>query len=663
MPELNPNQKEAVRTVNGRVLVLAGAGSGKTRVIVQRIAHLIQECGVQPQSILGLTFTNKAAAEMRHRVEALIGSQQAKGVTLSTFHSFCMQVLRKEIERLGYTKDFSLYDERDLNRIITQIARDLLGHEGELPSLAPTLAALSQASNKGFSPDEAAKGTWHDKFSKDLYIRLQSTLRAYNAVSFDHLITLAIRLFEDHPDVLERYQDRFRYIMIDEYQDTNPAQFRLAELLSRKYQNLCVVGDDDQSIYGWRGADVKNILNFKADSLIKLEQNYRSTSVILDAANAVIGHNKNRHQKQLWSSDKQAELIEVFHAPTDAEEASAVIQRLIHFRETKGLKWKDMAILYRSNALSRAFEMALMQAPWQAKDGHWNRGIPYEVFGGLEFTERSEIKDLLAYLRTIANPLDQEALLRILNVPRRGISDSLLDELTQANRSADIPLWQVITDIASGKRPLENHPKGLVGIRNFVDLMEKSRRRFNEGRLHEGLTWLLQEINYKKAIEDDVKSDKMRDFKWENVQECVNALSQYEDDLEKEGQGDEASLQHFVANTALAKQSFATHAKNSQEDKVQMMTLHSAKGLEFPAVFIVGLEDHILPHEKGAVETGIEEERRLFYVGITRARKYLTLSMARSRLRMGKAHPTNPSRFLFEIPKELLKVGQYKFIT
>ncbi|MDE3045199.1 MAG: UvrD-helicase domain-containing protein [Verrucomicrobiota bacterium] len=647
---LNPNQELAVRTVKGRVLILAGAGSGKTRVITHRIAHLIQTLGESPQSILGLTFTNKAAAEMRHRVESLIGPTLAKGVTLSTFHSFCMQVLRREIDKLGYTKEFSLYDERDIHRLVTHIARDLLGHEGELPSLGPTIASMQKASA------QADGGTWRDPFSKDLYKRLQSTLRAHNAVSFDHLITLTIRLFEEHPDVLARYQDRYRYLMIDEYQDTNPAQFRLAELLASKYQNLCVVGDDDQSIYGWRGAEVKNILQFKADTVIKLEQNYRSTSIILDAANAVISRNENRYKKNLWSGDKTLELIEVFHAPTDAEEAESVAQRLIHFRETKGLKWKQMAILYRSNSLSRAFELALMQAPWQQND-HWMRGIPYEVFGGLEFSERSEIKDLLAYLRVIANPLDQEALLRILNVPRRGISDDLLDKLTQENRSANLPLWNLLQQIASGEKPLDGHPKGLAGIRHFADLIAKAQRRFASGPLSEGLTWLIQEINYKKAIEEEVKSEKMREFKWENVQECVNALAQYEQDTP------DPSLSDFVATTALAAQTYTSAARPSNDDKVQLMTLHSAKGLEFPAVFIAGLEDNILPHEKGAAETGIEEERRLFYVGITRAQKYLSLSMARSRLRMGKAQPTNPSRFLFEIPKELYKVTSHKFIT
>lgn len=647
---LNEAQQKAVRSTDGRLLVLAGAGSGKTRVIVHRIAHLIREKSVSPQAILGLTFTNKAAAEMRERVQSLIGADNARLVTLATFHSFCMQLLRKEIGKLGFTRDFSLYDERDLERIIGQLAREMLGHERELPSLAPTRAALNEAANRGGAADGPS---WHDQFTKDLYERLQSTLRAYNAVSFDNLINLTIRLFEEHPEVLDRYQERFRYLMIDEYQDTNPAQFRLAELLSAKFGNLCVVGDDDQSIYGWRGAEVSHILHFKAAQTIKLEQNYRSTPLILDAANAVIAHNQNRHDKKLWSSASPGEPIEVFNAPTEIEEAAGVVARILRFREKEGLKWRDMAILYRSNALSRQFELALMQASWQ-KDGHWVRGIPYEVFGGLEFSERSEIKDLLAYLRVIANEKDEEALLRIINIPRRGVSDPFLDELTQINRSAKVPLWNILEDVSMNKREFRSHPRGVSGVRSFVTLIETARRRFHTSSLAESLVWLLEEIQYKKAIEEEVKSEKMRLFKWENVQECVNAVAQYEQETQ------EPSIMDFIANTALGKPVFPSELKKTHEDKVQLMTLHSAKGLEFPACFIAGLEDHILPHEKSREAMGIEEERRLFYVGITRARVFLTLSMARSRMRMGKTQPTHPSRFLFEIPKHLLKATSHK---
>lgn len=642
---LNREQQRAVETVEGRVLVLAGAGTGKTRVIVHRIAHLIQKCHVTPESILGLTFTNKAAAEMRERVAALIGKEAGERVTLSTFHSFCMHLLRREIDLLGYTRHFSLYDEGDLDRLVKQIAREMLGCTGELPSLGATKAALAEASYRGGSHE---RYTWHDKFSQELYGRLQSTLRAHNAVSFDHLISLTIQLFEKDAAVLEKYQERYRYLMIDEYQDTNPAQFRLAELLSSKYGNLCVVGDDDQSIYGWRGAEVSNILQFQRSCTVKLEQNYRSTPAILDAANGVIQHNKNRHDKRLWSEGERGELVEIFHAPSEAEEAQAVIARILHYKQELRLRWKDFAILYRSNALSRQFEVALLNASWQ-KEGQWVRAIPYEVFGGLEFSERSEIKDILSYLRALANPLDQEALLRILNVPRRGISDQFLDALTQKQREEKLSLWQMLEEIGQEKRPFPNHPRGVAGVRSFVSLMQKAKRRFEEGKLGEGLAWFLEEIQYKKAIEEEVKSDKMRTFKWENAAEFINTLTQFEETVPPE----DATLQQFVSQTALGKPQFAS--SDSLKDQVQLMTLHSAKGLEFPICFIVGLEDHILPHAKSLKQTGIEEERRLFYVGITRARKKLVLSMARSRMQMGKVEPTTPSRFLYEIPKHTLK--------
>ena len=648
---LNPEQDKAVRTIEGRVLILAGAGSGKTRVIVHRIAHLIS-LGNNPLSILGLTFTNKAAAEMRQRTAKLVGAEAAHQVTLSTFHSFCMQVLRREIQHLGYTQDFSLYDERDMQRLIGQMAHEMLGHEGELPSLKPTYEALSLASQKALKPDtEETAGNWHDSFSKDLYAKLQTTLRTYNAVNFDSLITLTIQLFEEFPEVLSHYQDRYRFLMIDEYQDTNPAQMQLAQLLSARHHNLCVVGDDDQSIYGWRGAEIKNILDFKADTTITLEQNYRSTPTILSAANAVIQHNKNRHPKKLWSSVPGAQPIEIFNAETDAIETQAVIGRILHLHETKNLRWRDMAILYRSNALSRQFELALMGTSWQ-REGQWVRGIPYEIFGGLEFSQRSEIKDLLAYLRLIANPKDTEALLRIINVPRRGISSTFLDEVTKHNRSTNILLWDVLEQIASNSFSIGT-PRAQNAVRTFVNLIHKYQHLFQEKSLSETLSAFVEEIQYKRAIEDEVKSESMRQYKWENTQECISALAQYEQDTPSG-----ASLQDFIANTSLSSQPFEEKSRKTNQDKLQLMTLHSAKGLEFPAVFIVGLEDHLLPHEKSVQQTGIEEERRLFYVGITRAQQYLTLSMARSRMRAGKYSPTNPSRFLFEIPKELLQVNR-----
>lgn len=663
---LNPEQQKAVLAANGRVLILAGAGSGKTSVLAYRIAHMLQNLDIPPEAILGLTFTNKAAQEMRERVGKIVSPKLAKMVTLSTFHSFCMQILRKEIQRLGYTSNFTLYDEKDTRRLSQQLARHLLEHEGELPSLEKTLGKISYAKSRGLSFEEIAKekADWHDPFSADLYSRLKTCMRAYNAVDFDSLLSLTVQLFEEHPDVLARYQERYRYIMIDEYQDTNPIQYRLAKLISNTHNNLCVVGDDDQSIYGWRGAEIKNILQFDSETVVKLEQNYRSTPLILKAANAVIANNSQRHAKQLYSSAEEGDPITLFHAPTDLEEAQSVVQRMIKLKKEKNIPWKEMAVLYRSNILSRAFETALMQAVWE-KNGQWIRGIPFEVFGGTEFFERAEIKDLIAFLRVIANPLDQEALLRIINVPRRGISDHSLDLLTQMNRKRNVPLWQVLEEIASPlSTELKNDltDKGINGIRAFVNLIKISQQKFSERPLNTAFAWLIDEIDYKKAIIDDVKSEKMRDFKWENVAHCIDAMGIYEEELISSGQEEEISLTHFLSTSLLDQDRMIDRSKAQKEDKVNLMTFHSAKGLEFTSCYLVGLEDQIIPHEKSLLETGLEEERRLMYVAMTRAKKYLTLSMARNRKKMGKDIAANPSRFLFEIPKECLRITSWQTI-
>ncbi len=656
---LNPSQKKAVLATEGRVLILAGAGSGKTSVLAYRIAHLVRHLRVAPESILGLTFTNKAAGEMRERVGRIIDRLEAKKVTLSTFHSFCLKILRKEIHRLGYTANFTLYDEKDIRRLTTQLARHMLEHEGELPSLEQTMGRISFAKSRGMSYAEVVqeKPTWHDTFSSDLFDRLKSCMRAYNAVDFDSLLSLTVELFEKHPDVLRKYQEQYRYIMIDEYQDTNPVQYRLAQLLSERYGNLCVVGDDDQSIYGWRGAEIKNILQFESATVIKLEQNYRSTPTILSAANALIAHNTARHNKQLWSDTTTGEPITLFHAPGELEEAQSVVQRMIRLHKERKIPWGEMAILYRSNILSRAFEMVLMQAVWE-RDGKWVRGIPYEIFGGTEFLERAEIKDLLAYLRVIANPLDQEALLRIINWPRRGISDQTLDKLTGINREKHIPLWELLQN--------EEMWKGLVtdkaahAIRHFVQLLQTAQEKFRTPPFTPNFNWLIETIDYKRAIADDVKSEKMREFKWENVEQCVDVMALYEEQASQEGTA--ISLADFLATSLLDQEKTPERDRKKRDDRVSLMTFHSAKGLEFTACFLVGLEDHLLPHEKSLMETGLEEERRLFYVALTRARQHLTLSMARQRKKMGKDLTTNPSRFLFELPKEHLKVTSWQTV-
>jgi DNA helicase-2/ATP-dependent DNA helicase PcrA len=656
---LNSEQQKAVLASKGKVLVLAGAGSGKTTVLACRIAHLIQNESVPPSAILGLTFTNKAAEEMRERVKRFTNAKVAKEVTLCTFHSFCMNVLRQEIHHLGFTPEFTLYDEKDVKRVLTQIVRHALEHEGDLPSLQSTLEKITQAKNQGLDAleEEEKTSSWHASFSKDLLEKLHLCMRSYNAVDFDSLLTLTVSLFEEHPAILDRFQERFKYIMIDEYQDTNPVQYKLAELLSKKYGNLCVVGDDDQSIYGWRGAEVKHILHFPAETTVKLEQNYRSTPTILQAANQVISHNVERHDKKLWSQTAESEPLFLFHAPNEIEEAQSVVQRILYLKKHKNLEWKDMAILYRSNALSQSFETALLQAAWE-ENGLWKRGIPYEVFGGTEFYERAEIKDTLAYLRVLANPLDQEALLRILNVPRRGISDNCLDLLTQYNRKNDISLWEVLQSVHQGISPLQDSlsTKAISGINQFCSLF-KQAKELTGVSLSETLQWIIREVDYKKAIREDVKSEKMREFKWDNVSQCVEALSLYEGKMEEK-----ASLQDFLSSTLLSSHDHPKSTKQQQENKVHLMTVHSSKGLEFEACFLVCLEDHIMPHEKSLKESGLEEERRLMYVAMTRAKKYLTLSMARDRKKMGKQIQTTPSRFLFEIPKEILKITSYQTV-
>ena len=479
-----------------------------------------------------------------------------------------------------------------------------------------------------------------------------TALRAYNAVDFDHLLLLTLQLFEEHAEILDLYRLRLEHILIDEYQDTNPVQFRIAELLSSHHKRLFVVGDDDQSIYGWRGAEVRHILNYDAEEIIKLEQNYRSTPTILDAANQVIAKNEHRHKKNLWTSKPRGEKITLFHAPTEAEEADGVVQRILALKESHRLRWKEIAILYRSHAQSRNLEIALMQKNWQ-NEGKWMRGIPYEIWGGVEFAERGEVKDLLSYLRSIVNPYDQEALLRILNVPRRGISTQTLEQLQDISHTEKIPLWPLLKKIASGEKALLLQPRTQKGIVSFVQTIQEAQERFSKKPLSPSLEWFVEAIHYQKAIEEEVKSEQARLWKWENVQECINALAVFEEE-EKE-----ASLQDFIATLLLNNDALAGK-KERRREAVQLMTFHGAKGLEFRACFLVGLEDHILPHEKSLKEAGVEEERRLFYVALTRAMDFLTLSMSRSRRRGEKQIPTHPSRFLLDVPKDLLHIISWK---
>lgn len=645
LDSLNSEQRRAVETTEGRVLILAGAGSGKTRVLTFRMAYLIRQKGILPSSILGLTFTNKAAHEMRKRMEGLISKDQAKKITLATFHSFCLKVLREDIHHLGFTREFTLWDESDVQRVVKIIARDILSLETELPSLQPTFEAISKARSQGIKSHELDESTWHDGFTKTVYKRLKDAFRAFNSLDFDSLLAETVELFEKFPEVLKKWQDRFQYVMIDEYQDTNPVQFRLTELLTATHKNLCVVGDDDQSIYGWRGASIKNILEFSGATTIKLEQNFRSTSTILEAANQVIQHNRERHSKKLWSQKGTGKKIEVFHTPTEIEEAEAVVARIVKMKETHKVGWSHFAILYRSNALSRQLETALMKQMWQEGTDQWVRGVPYQVFGGLEFYERKEVKDLLAYLKIMQNPLDEEAILRVINYPRRGIGEGSLDQITAYNRKEKIPLWEVLKNVPDS---IDIPDKARKAVTYFVQTIEEGKERFSQSFEAPAL-WLIERIGYKKAILEEVKSDKMQAFKWENVEELVSALKEFE------GKG---NLSEFLSGSLLDQKNWETEDSKSG-NKVSLMTFHSSKGLEFPYCFLVGLEDHIIPHEKSLKERGLEEERRLMYVAITRAQEELILSMARVRKKMGQEIRSTPSRFLLDIPKELLQVVKW----
>ena len=651
MHTLNEKQREAVRAVNGKILVLAGAGSGKTKVLTYRIAHLIEQHGVNPLNILALTFTNKAAKEMKERLKGLIKSK-SQDVFLSTFHSFCVNILRHNASCLGYSNNFSIYDPGDVKRIAVNVLKNEIGS-----TISPTLflEAVSKVKNKSLDIEglENIENT-DEKMFKDLYTKYNSILKTYNAVDFDSLLTLTIELFEKNPKILEKYQNQYKYVLIDEYQDTNMVQFKLADMLTKKHKNLFVVGDDDQSIYGWRGSSVNHILEFDADQTIKLEKNYRSTNIILHAANSVIKNNKARHNKTLYSDIITDEKITLFHTKTEIEEAEAVVERILKIKEERNIRWKDIAILYRSNVLSRNFETHLLNVSYK-NENKWVRGIPYQVFGGLSFSERAEIKDVISYLKVISNPKDMEALLRIINHPRRGISDKTIDEIKKFSEKTKIDFFKILEKIKNNEIGTEINitDKAKAAITNFTTIILEAKERFNKGSLYKSLEWLLERIDYKSAIEEEVKSEKARIFKWENALECINALAAYEEEEEN------PNLADFISTTMLSKENL-NKKREFSDDKLQLMTIHSSKGLEFEACFIVGLEDNILPHEKSLMETSLEEERRLFYVAITRAKRYLTLSMARTRLYKGKPKATNPSRFLFEIPKDFLNICSKK---
>ena len=623
----------------GPLLILAGAGSGKTRVLTHRIAYLIEEKGVNPWNILAITFTNKAAGEMRERVDRLVAFG-AESVWVSTFHSACVRILRRHIDRLGYDSKFTIYDSDDQKTLMKDICKRLQIDTKQWKEKT-LLGIISSAKNELIGAQEYEMNTMGD-FSKrkiaEAYKEYQRQLRTNNALDFDDLIMKTVELFKLNPDVLEAYQERFKYIMVDEYQDTNTAQFKLISLLASKYQNLCVVGDDDQSIYKFRGANIRNILNFEdvfpSARVVKLEQNYRSTKTILDAANHVIRNNLERKNKTLWTANDGGAPIIFQNFMTAYEEAEYIAEDLAKRVTTGDANYSDCAILYRTNAQSRLLEEKFLLA-----------NIPYRIIGGVNFYARKEIKDLLSYLKTVDNARDDLAVRRIINVPRRGIGAATLAKVQDFAVENEISFYNAL-------RAAEEIPalgRSVAKLKPFVTLIQTLRAQREYFSVAELLKEVIDRTDYVKELEDENTEESRARI--ENIDELISKAASYDEEAEN------PTLSGFLEEVALVADIDNLEENN---DRVVLMTLHSAKGLEFPNVYLAGMEDGIFPSYMTIVSedpTDLEEERRLCYVGITRAMRQLTITSARSRMIRGETQYNKVSRFIQEIPRELVQVG------
>lgn len=654
---LNPKQLEAARHVDGPLLILAGAGSGKTRVLTYRIASLIADHGIPPFEILAVTFTNKAAEEMRLRVENLAG-QAGRYVTVATFHSFCVRVLRNEAELIGYPRSFTIFDESDQLATVNRALRELnLSKDVYKPSAV--LNMISDAKNELLAPAEfAAKDAWQKSIG-GIYTKYQQLLVDNGSMDFDDLIMQTVRLFSERPEVLAKYQERYRYIMVDEYQDTNHAQYMLVKLLADKYRNIAVVGDDDQSIYTWRGADPTNILEFEGDypdaTVIKLEQNYRSTANILDAASGVIANNRGRKKKTLWTDKDKGSKVLLYNAESEREEASFVVKEIERLVVAESRKLSQFAVLYRMNSQSRSVEEVLL------KDG-----IPYRVIGGLKFYERKEVKDVLAYLRFIVNPHDSVALSRILNVPKRGIGETTEEKVMAVSQEQGCSMWDAARRFGSLEKNAERAQRQ-VGA--FVKMADSLLGHKGELRLGDMIERILEDTGYYRSLREDDSLE--AEARLDNLRELVSVAREYEarqniaaraldEGLESgsvlrngNARPDPKDIDAFLEEVALLTDLDRT---NFAEDSVCLMTLHSAKGLEFPVVFMIGMEENVFPLSRSLYEPKqLEEERRLCYVGMTRAKEKLYLISAAYRLLYGTPSSNLMSRFVNEIPKDVLE--------
>lgn len=630
---LNKEQRQAVDTLDGPLLILAGAGSGKTRALTYRIANLVDH-GVSPWNILALTFTNKAAREMRERTEALLGGS-VKDMWVATFHSCCTRILRSDIDKLGRDRNFVIYDDDDQTSLIAAIMKRLGVNDKDITK-RQIKEHISEAKNKSTEPEKfLMDNPYLDESVLKVFREYQRSLKEYNALDFDDLLGKTLELFQSCPEVLQKYRSKFRYILVDEYQDTNVMQYHIVELLAREHGNICVVGDDDQSIYGWRGADIRNILDFEKDfpgaKVIRLEQNYRSTSNILDAANAVIENNQGRKSKKLWTDNGRGDRIETFTADSERDEAHFVCRKIME-GVRNGMNYGDFAVLYRMNAQSRIPETTMV-----------NYGIPNKVYGGQRFYERKEIKDIMAYLRLIYNPFDDIALKRIINVPKRSIGDASIAELARvAEQEGKSMLVAALTS--------ENiDPRAMKKIKPFADTMGEFIALSRTMPLSE-FTWgMISALEYENYLKAEDKKGEV-ESRMDNLRELIGNIKEIEKDL---SEGEDA-LRAFLENVSLVSD---IDSMNDGNGAVALMTLHSAKGLEFPVVFMIGMEENIFPTSRARNDMSnhaMEEERRLCYVGMTRAKQKLYLINARQRNIFGNESYNRKSRFIEEIPAELI---------
>ncbi|MCC5926116.1 MAG: UvrD-helicase domain-containing protein [Bacteroidetes bacterium] len=636
LAELNERQAEAVLHADGPLLIIAGAGSGKTRVLTYRIAQLLASKKAWASQILALTFTNKAAREMRERIEHIIG-EEANRLWMGTFHSLFTRILRMEAEHIGFQADFSIYDSDDSDRVVKGILQEL-GMDPREIKPKQIRFRISSAKNQMIGPEEYAT-KWVqssiDDITAQVYKIYNNRLKQSNAMDFDDLLIKPIELFETHPEILEKYQDRFKYIMIDEYQDTNRAQYIVTKMLAAKHENICVVGDDAQSIYSFRGADISNILSFKDDyataTQISLEQNYRSTQSILKCADAVIKQNKKQLEKTLWTQNNKGNPITLLDNFSEREEAQRVADHIRKIHLTEGYRFNEIAILYRTNYQSRVFEESLRR-----------KDVPYQLVGGVSFYQRKEVKDVIAYLRLLVNPNDEEAVLRVINEPARGIGMKSLQTLVSTARVKEIPVWEVLSNpvyVADVYKPAQ------AKIREFIELMNESREQLPHKALVDTTRDLLEKTGYVKQFVEENTAESLG--RRENVMELLNAISYFERSREN------ASLSAFLQEVSLV-----SDVDNMEENvpAVTLMTVHASKGLEFPVVFVVGMEEELFPMGgRNGEEADIEEERRLFYVAITRAQKELYFSFARSRYRFGEEKPGIRSRFLDEVDPAVVR--------